>query len=160
MLTTYMGRNGCSSKLCPHQIEETEIESGRDENLIYRQLLALKAKASFSKSLLASFLFKLLISFHLQLICLSWILRLFVLKMESNWENGGWIIHFESAQSLQSIHFELLWDFQKAFSSIGAKWHSLSSKLFSKIQKILTCWTACLSNELKCGHNRRYVTVI
>ena len=132
-----MGRNGCSSKLCPHQIEETEIESGRDENLIYRQLLALKAKTFFPLSLLTSFLFKLLITFIFNWFCLTWILRLFVLKMESNWENGGWIIHFESAQSLQSIHFELLWDFQKAFSSIGTKWHSLSSQNFSKFKNWL-----------------------
>ena len=76
--------------------------------------------------------------------------------MESNWENGGWIIHFESAQSLQSIHFELLWDFQKAFSSIGTKWHSLSSQISrnSKIDYMIDCMFVC---ELKCRHNKWYV---
>ena len=72
-----MGRNGCSSKLCPHQIEETEIESGRDENLIYRQLLALKAKA-FSSIIFVDKLFVQAVNyFDLQLI-LSWMSFAFV----------------------------------------------------------------------------------
>ena len=72
-----MGRNGCSSKLCPHQIEEKEIESGRDENLIYRQLLALKAKA-FSSIIFVDKLFVQAVNyFYLQLI-LSWMSFAFV----------------------------------------------------------------------------------